>query len=108
SAADLYASSAALVYPSRYEGFGLPILEAMQYGCPVITTRGGSSPEVAGDAAEYVDPDDPDGLAQAILKVVGDSHHRQQMVDLGRERARHYSWKTCAALTLAAYQMVQT
>ncbi|MBL9138405.1 MAG: glycosyltransferase family 4 protein [Verrucomicrobiales bacterium] len=105
-ALDLYASSSVMVYPSRYEGFGLPILEAMQFGCPVVTTRGGSIPEVAGDAAEYVEPDDVDALVAAIHRMLGDSALRERRIDEGRRRASHYTWKSCAERTCAAYRGV--
>ena len=70
--AALYGRALALAYPSKYEGFGLPPLEAMVLGCPVITTRGTSLPEVCGDAAVYVDPDDPASLARAVTAVAAD------------------------------------
>ena len=83
-----YAGAAALVYPSRYEGFGLPVAEAMACGCPVITTKLASLPEVAGDAALYVDPDDPKSLREA-LNAVRDPERRATLVAAGTFRRRH-------------------
>ncbi len=101
--ANLYSDAFALVYPSRFEGFGLPLLEAMFYGCPVVTTRGGSLPEVGGDAVIYVDTDSVDDLLSAIesLKVRG---LREAFAKRGREREKLYSWDRCADVTLAAYR----
>jgi glycosyltransferase involved in cell wall biosynthesis len=101
--AAFYARAAALLYPTRYEGFGLPILEAMELGCPVITSRGGSLPEVAGSAAVYVDPDDVTGLAVAAARMLEDSPWRRQWIEAGREQARHFSWSKTAQQTQAAY-----
>ena len=81
-----YAGAAALVYPSRYEGFGLPVAEAMACGCPVITTKLASLPEVAGDAALYVDPDDPKSLREA-LNAVRDPERRATLVAAGTVQA---------------------
>jgi hypothetical protein len=91
-----YAGAAALVYPSRYEGFGLPVAEAMACGCPVITTKLASIPEVAGDAALYVDPDDPHSLREA-LDAVRDPNRRATMVATGASRASLFRWDRAAA-----------
>lgn len=96
-----YAGAVALVYPSRYEGFGLPVLEAMASGCPVITTPVSSLPEIAGDAALYVGPDDEDALRQA-LDEVRDPKRREELVAAGRRRAAHYTWPETAARFAAA------
>lgn len=90
-----YSGAVALVYPSRYEGFGLPILEAMACDCPVITCRNSSLPEVAGDAAIYVGEDDASALAKAVV-AAQDPETRRGLVARGRERVGRFSWEACA------------
>ncbi|HEY9606659.1 MAG TPA: glycosyltransferase family 1 protein [Allocoleopsis sp.] len=99
-----YSKADAFVYPSHYEGFGLPVLEAMTLGTPVITSNTSSLPEVAGDAALLVDPDDSTSLADAILKAIGDSQLRAELIGKGKERAKLYSWERTAQETLKAYK----
>jgi glycosyltransferase involved in cell wall biosynthesis len=99
-----YSQADAFVYPSHYEGFGLPVLEAMTLGTPVITSNTSSLPEVAGDAALLVDPDDSTSLADAIVKVISDSHLRAELIGKGKERAKLYSWERTAQETLKAYK----
>jgi glycosyltransferase involved in cell wall biosynthesis len=101
--AALLTGAEVVAYPSRYEGFGLPVLEAMACGTPVVTTTGGSLPEVAGDAALLVDPGDVSALAAAIAKLAGDPAARQEAAARGRARAAGFTWERCAALTAAAY-----
>jgi glycosyltransferase involved in cell wall biosynthesis len=93
-----------LVYPSRYEGFGLPVLEAMACATPVVTTTGGSLPEVAGDAALLVEPGDPEQLAAAVVKLLGDQAAWTDLSHRGYARAAGYTWERCAELTVAAYR----
>jgi glycosyltransferase involved in cell wall biosynthesis len=90
-------------YPSRYEGFGLPVLEAMACATPVVTTTGGSLPEVAGDAATLIEPGDDDALAAAVAKLATDTAARQDAAARGLRRAATFTWERCADLTAAAY-----
>jgi glycosyltransferase involved in cell wall biosynthesis len=99
-----YRHAQALVYTSRYEGFGLPPLEAMESECPVVCCPTSSLPEVVGDAATFFDPDEPAELAEALLRVVSDSQLRTRMVTAGR--ASLFSWQRTVADTLAVYQDV--
>jgi glycosyltransferase involved in cell wall biosynthesis len=99
--AALYRGAALLVFPSRYEGFGLPVLEAMACGTPVVATTAGAIPEVAGDAAVLVEPGDPAALAEGIERALAD---RERLVARGLERARRYSWAETARLTLEVYR----
>ncbi len=91
-----YAGAVALVYPSLYEGFGLPVVEAMACGCPVITCRRASLPEVAGEAAVYVDPWDPAETATAVLRLWRVSDERTHFIKLGLEQAAGFSYETAA------------
>jgi glycosyltransferase involved in cell wall biosynthesis len=94
--ADLLQGATALVYPSVYEGFGLPPLEAMAVGVPVVSTTAGSLPEVLGDAALLVAPEDSDALAVALGHVVADHHLREHLVAAGRQQAARWSWDDTA------------
>src|SRR5512141_1483071 len=96
-------SATAFVYPSVYEGFGLPPLEAMACGTPVICSTAASLPEVVGDAASLVDPYDCAALAQALVRVAEDPGLRAHLRARGLARARSFSWTTCAETTLAVY-----
>jgi glycosyltransferase involved in cell wall biosynthesis len=101
---ELYRRAAALVYPSKYEGFGLPPLEAMMCGCPVISSNASSLPEVVGDAAELFDPADPTAIARAVESVVYSAPRRAALIQRGTERAHQFSWRRCANETLAVYE----
>jgi glycosyltransferase involved in cell wall biosynthesis len=90
-----YSGAIALVYPSKYEGFGMPIVEAMACGCPVITTRNSSIPEVAGEAALYVGDDDIEGMADALCEVQK-PRIRRSLIDAGLVQAQKFSWKKMA------------
>jgi glycosyltransferase involved in cell wall biosynthesis len=100
----LYAEADVFFFPSHYEGFGLPVLEAMACGCPVITSRTSSLPEVGGEAAHYVDPNDIDAMAEALRQVLGDASLRETMGARGEKQAAKFSWKDAAARTLAVYR----
>jgi len=102
----LYSGASVFVYPSLYEGFGLPILEAMACGCPVICSNVSSLPEVAGDAALLIDPQSPEELSHALDKVLTDSELRKQMVVRGLKRVRRFTWQETAARTLDVFARV--
>ncbi len=102
----LYNNARAFVYPSYYEGFGLPPLEAMAHDCPVVVSNTSSIPEVVGDAGEYFAPSDCEQQAQAIRNVVFDEARRDDLIAKGRERLKHFSWKRCAHETRDSYRKV--
>ncbi len=102
----LYSAASVFVYASRYEGFGLPVLEAMACGAPVITSNISSMPEVVGDAGVLVNPDDQAELADALMHVLGDPGLRARLCHDGLERARLFSWERAAQQTLAVYERV--
>jgi len=102
--AALYEGAAAFVYPSRYEGFGIPPLEAMSLDCPVVCSRSSSIPEVVGEAGEYFDPDDHESIRDAIERVVHSVERRRDLIALGRERCRLFSWERCARETHDIYR----
>jgi glycosyltransferase involved in cell wall biosynthesis len=100
----VYQGSAAFVYPSLYEGFGLPPLEAMSAGCPVVCSRTSSLPEVCGDAAEYFDPAQPESIATSIERAIGSDGRRQELIARGLLQIRKFSWDQCARQTAAVYE----
>ncbi len=103
---NVYREAVAFVYPSLYEGFGLPTLEAMASGCPVICSKAGSLFEVCGDAAEYCNPNEPESIAQSIERVVTSEQRRQQLIELGQLQIQKYSWDLCAKQTASIYDAV--
>jgi glycosyltransferase involved in cell wall biosynthesis len=102
----LYRCATALVYPSRYEGFGLPVLEAMAMGTPVIASRAASIPEVVGSAGMLIDPDDSAGWAYAVEKVVNDETLRQRLRNEGIARASAFTWARTARATMDVYRRI--
>src|SRR5438132_2160831 len=102
----LYSGAISFVYPSFFEGFGLPVVEAMQCGVPVIAGNQTSLPEVVGEAGLLFDPFDTRALIEAMARVIGDSELRKTLRGKGLERAKVFNWKTTAQLTLRAYQRV--
>lgn len=100
----LYCGAIALVYPSLYEGFGIPILEAMASGCPVITSNTSSTPEVAGDAALLVDPREESQLTQSLERVACNPDLRLRLREAGLHQINKFSWKKTAEETLKVYE----
>ncbi len=100
----LYNLADLFVFPSIYEGFGLPILEAMACGCPVITSTTGYAPEVAQGAGLLVNPYRPEEIAAAIRKVLGDDLLRQKMIQDGLQWVKNFSWEKTARETLALFE----
>jgi len=105
--AHYYSSALLLAYPSLYEGFGLPPLEAMACGCPVVTSNTSSLPEVVGEAGIMVDPHDTDSLTQAMRQVLIDSELRDNMIRKGLEQSKKFSWEKAAERTLEVYNKVE-
>jgi glycosyltransferase involved in cell wall biosynthesis len=102
--AELYRRCAVFCYPSLGEGFGLPVLEAMAAGAPVVTSNLSSLPEVGGDAAEYIDPHDVASIAAGVRRVLEDAALRERLAQAGPARAREFSWAAFAERTLAILQ----
>ena len=102
----LFSGARLFVFPSLYEGFGLPVLEAMACGTPVVCSNASSLPEVAGDAALLFDPLDVEGMAAAMGRVLGDERLRAELIERGLQRARGFSWEKCARETLAVLESV--
>lgn len=101
---DLYNSASAFVFPSLYEGFGLPPIEAMRCDCPVICSNGGSIPEIVGDAGAYFDPKDPNSLKIALYDVLFNGDSKQLLIEKGRNRSNQLSWGKCAQETANVYR----
>jgi glycosyltransferase involved in cell wall biosynthesis len=101
----LYNGAVAFAYPSLYEGFGLPPLEAMACGVPVIASDTSSLPEVVGDAGVLVDPKDTDALADALAALLNDDERRAELSARGLARARAFSWEKAARKTLEIYRL---
>jgi glycosyltransferase involved in cell wall biosynthesis len=104
--AGLYSGAICFVYPSYFEGFGLPVVEAMQCGVPVITGNQTSLPEVVGDAGLLFDPFDTQALVKALRQILDDSEYRESLRVKGLERAKLFNWRTTAQTTLGVYERV--
>ncbi|MFZ0751992.1 MAG: glycosyltransferase family 1 protein, partial [Pyrinomonadaceae bacterium] len=102
--AALYSGALGFIFPSLYEGFGLPPLEAMACGTPVISSDATALPEVVGGAGLMVKPTDEDALCEAMLNLLNDSRLRQELRRKGLERASEFSWQRCAAETVNVYR----
>jgi len=104
--AALYSGAEVFIYPSLYEGFGLPVLEAMQSGCPVITSNRSSTAEIAGQAGLLINPEDTEGMTRVLEKVLKDEGVRKEMIKKGLVQAKRFSWEKTAKETLTAYRKV--
>lgn len=101
--AKLYREASIFVYPSLYEGFGIPLLEAMSLNCPIACSNTSSLPEVAGNAAEFFDPAQPESIAAALEKVLFSKEKAETLVKLGAERIKNFSWEACVEQTRQVY-----
>lgn len=99
----LYSSAEAFLFPSLYEGFGIPVLEAMACGTPVLTSHSSSLPEVAGEAAYYVNPSEEDAITEGMKALADDPGLRQELIKKGFERIKRFSWRQTALQTLEVY-----
>ncbi len=104
--ASLYTDADMLIYPSLYEGFGLPLLEAFTYDCPVISSNSSCLPEIGGTAAIYFEPSDENELFDAIIRLYRDKPLREQLIMAGRSRVKDFDWDKCAVETAGFYQRV--
>lgn len=102
--ASYYSNAALFVYPSIYEGFGIPPLEAMSLGCPVVCSNNSSIPEVVGTASEYFNATDTESIRAAIEHVLNSNSRRDELIGLGKLRCAEFSWQRCAIETLAVYR----
>jgi alpha-1,3-rhamnosyl/mannosyltransferase len=102
----LLAGARAMAFPSIYEGFGLPPLEAMAAGVPVVASSASSIPEVTGEAALLVAPEDTDGLREALDRALTDTAWRDEAIARGLQRARRFSWQRCVDATVNVYRML--
>jgi glycosyltransferase involved in cell wall biosynthesis len=100
----LYAGARALVFPSLFEGFGIPLVEAMLAGCPIAAARATSVPEVVGEAGLLFDPGDPEDAARAVLRLLGETGLAEELVRRGRERARLFTLERNVERTLAVFE----
>jgi glycosyltransferase involved in cell wall biosynthesis len=100
----LYRTAMVMAFPSLYEGFGLPLLEAMSRGCPIVASDAASLPEVAGDAAEFVDPIDVAGWANALGALIEDPTQRTVLARRGFDRVTHFAWSVSAQSLLSVYR----
>jgi glycosyltransferase involved in cell wall biosynthesis len=106
--APLYSAATVFAFPSLYEGFGMPVLEAMACGTPVVTSNLSALPEVAGDAGLLVDPYDPDAISQALAELLESQARREELSRRGLERARRFTWHQVAEQTMRVYEEVRS
>lgn len=105
--ASLYHYAECFVYPSLYEGFGIPILEAFSHDCPVCISNTSCFPEVAGDAASYFDPNDKESIVLALKQVLNNENYRNQLIKKGRERLRFFSWDKASDAHVKIYESLK-
>ncbi len=103
----LYKNAVCFALPSLYEGFGLPVLEAMKFGCPVVTSNVSSLPEAGGDAALYFDPNDTSDIAKVLTKVISDAKLREEMIKKGYNQIKKFSWEKTAKETLNVLESIK-
>ncbi|MCX6778900.1 MAG: glycosyltransferase family 1 protein [Candidatus Magasanikbacteria bacterium] len=99
----IYQNALAYVFPSLYEGFGLPPLEAMTFNLPVLSSNTSCLPEILDQAALYFDPEKTENISNVLNRLITDPNLRSQLISLGQERIKLFSWQNCAQLTLLAY-----
>lgn len=104
--AKLYECASAFIFPSLYEGFGIPPLEAMSYDCPVVCSNTSSIPEIVGNAGEYFNPAEVESMKEAIERVVSSIDHQRLLIARGHERLKCFSWNRCAVETLDVYKQL--
>jgi len=102
-----YRSASLFIYPSLYEGFGLPLLEAMAYGCPIACSNNSSMPEVVGKAAELFDPIDIDSICTAMESILFSTERYEELIKIGCQRLTNFTWKKCADKTIQIYEQVK-
>ena len=100
----LYSHALTFVYPTLYEGFGMPILEAFANNCPICLSKASCLPEIAGNAGNYFDPNNSESISEAIRQVIYNSEFSKQLVEKGQKRLINFSWKKCAQQTIETYQ----
>ena len=93
-----------MIYPSKYEGFGLPILEAMSFGCPVLCSNTSSLPEVGADAVKYFDPENYESILNSILSIVYSEFESDKLKRYGREQIKKFNWEDCSNKTIQIYK----
>jgi glycosyltransferase involved in cell wall biosynthesis len=106
SLAYFYKNALAFIFPSLYEGFGIPVLESFACGCPLLCSYVSSLPEVAGDAACYFDPYNEESIKDAVMRVLDDTNLRKDLITKGQERLKEFSWKQTAEQTKKIYESV--
>ena len=102
----MYQNAKLFVYPTKYEGFGLPPLESMASKCPVITTKGGSLYEICGDSVKYFDPNNDDELSDIIINIIKNHDLANELINLGLERIKNFSWQKCCDETVKIYKSI--